>query len=141
MLNEQYTFDKDCIVREVEAGQFRGRTRIRTTEETISATSNASHLWWGAFLRGERIQAECTNDLRIVDLFCGSGGLSLGAHEAALAVGLRPVTLVAADMDGEAIEVYRRNFSPIESIQGNVAAAVDYHVYGRALDAALSNGV
>jgi DNA (cytosine-5)-methyltransferase 1 len=71
----------------------------------------------------------------MVDLFCGSGGLSLGAREAAIAVGLRPKTLVAADMDGEAIEVYRRNFSPVETVVGNVASLVDYHTYGRGSEA------
>lgn len=138
MLNERYTFDKDYIVREVEAGRFRGITRVRSSTETQSVKSNASHLWWGAFLRGERIQADFASDLKIVDLFCGSGGLSLGAHEAALAVGLRPKTQVAADMDGEAIEVYRRNFSPVETIHGNVASLIDFHVYGRSKDAELA---
>lgn len=138
MLNERYALEPDYIVREVEAGQFQGQTKIRLSSETPPPQTDASHLWWGAFLRGERIQANNSKELKIVDLFCGSGGLSLGAHEAALAAGLRPKTLVAADMDGEAIEVYRRNFSPVESIHGNVASIIDFHVYGRSKDAELA---
>src|SRR5271165_7211938 len=45
--------------------------------------------WWQSFLRGSR----CTNadharpNLRVVDAFCGSGGLSLGVALAATALG------------------------------------------------------
>ena len=135
MLIEQYKFEKDGIVREVEAGCFRGITHVHGTFDHLGVANDPSHSWWSAFLRGEQIQSDASKDLRIVDLFCGSGGLSLGAREAAIAVGLRPKTLIAADMDVEAIEVYRRNFSPIETLVGNVASLVDYHTYGRGQEA------
>jgi len=138
MLNERYRYDDVFITREVEAGSFRGVTRIRPRLDAETAPNDASHAWWAAFLRGERIQSESSSDIRVVDLFCGSGGLSLGAHEAIIAVGARPRPLVAADMDGEAIDVYRRNFGPTDTIHGNVAALVDFHVYGRAQDAELA---
>lgn len=138
MLIEQYKFEKDGIVREVEAGCFRGITHVHGTFDHLGVANDPSHSWWSAFLRGEQIQSDASKDLRIVDLFCGSGGLSLGAREAAIAVGLRPKTLIAADMDAEAIEVYRRNFSPIETLVGNVASLVDYHTYGRGQGAELA---
>lgn len=138
MLTERYTLDNAYIVREVEAGNFRGVTRLHSCSDHPDSRDDASHAWWSSFLRGERVEAEATRELRMVDLFCGSGGLSLGAREAAIAVGLRPKTLVAADMDGEAIEVYRRNFSPVETVVGNVASLVDYHTYGRGSEAELA---
>lgn len=49
-------------------------------------------------------------ELRVVDLFCGCGGLSLGAYEAAR-INQRAVEVaLALDIDESAMEVYRGNF-------------------------------
>lgn len=48
--------------------------------------------------------------LRIVDLFCGCGGLSLGTFEAARLYGRRPQIALAVDLDDTALAVYRANF-------------------------------
>lgn len=50
--------------------------------------------------------------IRIVDLFSGIGGLSLGAAEAVRAVGMTPVFELAVDMDAAALEVYAENLRP-----------------------------
>ena len=50
-------------------------------------------------------------ELRCADMFCGCGGLSLGAREACLAAGLRFFSALAVDADPNCMEVYRRNFS------------------------------
>lgn len=50
-------------------------------------------------------------ELRVVDLFCGCGGLSLGAYEAAR-TNNRALNIVhALDLDRNAIDVYRENFA------------------------------
>jgi DNA (cytosine-5)-methyltransferase 1 len=61
--------------------------------------------------------------LRVGDFFSGCGGLSLGIHEAARAVGLSPEIRVALDSNSHALDVFGFNFpearlvsSPIESI-------------------------
>lgn len=55
--------------------------------------------------------AEGRGRLRVVDLFAGCGGLSLGLYEAARALRLRWEPLLAVDCDAVALETYRRNFA------------------------------
>jgi DNA (cytosine-5)-methyltransferase 1 len=50
--------------------------------------------------------------VRIVDLFCGAGGASLGVDEACRALGLDPVHVFASDINEDALRTYTRNFSP-----------------------------
>jgi len=45
-----------------------------------------------------------TNAMKLVDLFCGSGGFSLGAHQAGFEVA------AAYDIDPILTSSYRRNF-------------------------------
>lgn len=66
--------------------------------------------------------------LRIVDLFSGCGGLSLGAGEACRALGITPSFSLACDLDTASLDVYQRNFAAqrvIDSpIQDHVNGAV-----------------
>lgn len=48
--------------------------------------------------------------LRVVDLFCGCGGLSLGVAEAALAAGRALDVRLAIDSHADALAVYKANF-------------------------------
>lgn len=61
--------------------------------------------------------------VRMVDLFSGCGGLSVGVAEACRALGVKIEPLLAVDIDRTAIEVYQRNIrakrvtsDPIETI-------------------------
>jgi DNA (cytosine-5)-methyltransferase 1 len=68
--------------------------------------------------------------VRIVDLFCGCGGLSLGIAEAARRVGLGTKVSMAIDSDEDAVAVYRSNFPradvrcvPVETVfDGHLSA-------------------
>ncbi|WP_457307088.1 DNA cytosine methyltransferase, partial [Polaromonas sp. P5_E6] len=51
--------------------------------------------------------------LRIVDLFCGCGGLTLGAVQAALSLSRKPEVALALDTSRPALDVYQSNFSSI----------------------------
>lgn len=51
-----------------------------------------------------------TSSLRLVDLFCGCGGLSLGVREAARRIGLNLDVRLAVDLDPDAMTVYQTNF-------------------------------
>src|SRR5205823_8043570 len=50
--------------------------------------------------------------VRVVDMFCGCGGLSLGCMEAAYALRKRFDPLLAIDNDPDAFLVYDANFHP-----------------------------
>lgn len=76
--------------------------------------------------------------IRTIDLFCGSGGLSLGASQAIAACGRNHDALVAVDVDVNALRVYGRNFRPRCTLSTNVASMVDYKVDDRGANATLS---
>lgn len=52
------------------------------------------------------------DELRIIDLFCGCGGLTLGVREAAFALGRGFRSVFASDINKNALGLYVRNFAP-----------------------------
>lgn len=85
--------------------------------------------WWLDFLRGgqEKLPPKRA-DLEVVDLFCGSGGLSLGASLASNALGLGFNHAFAADVDRNALGIYRANHKPRFATNESVANLVAYQV-------------
>jgi DNA (cytosine-5)-methyltransferase 1 len=80
------------------------------------------HVWLTSIVPpvAERADAQ---SIRIADLFCGCGGLTLGAVEACRALGLQGNPVFAVDKYAAALEVYKSNFplaqvdpSPIEKL-------------------------
>ncbi|MBU6330546.1 MAG: DNA cytosine methyltransferase [Acidobacteria bacterium] len=91
---------------------------------------------------GSWLRSDAPNDLestsqslRVVDLFSGCGGLSVGAREAALSLGLAFVPALAVDFEPTAAEVFGKNFSGGRVIVGDVAEIFDSPV-GNKLSAA-----
>ena len=68
--------------------------------------------------------------LRSVDAFCGCGGLTLGATQAAIATGRTLESVVAIDVDGEGLEVHRKNFGTKLILHTNASSLVDWRVSG-----------
>lgn len=66
---------------------------------------------WHGPLRGE---------VRVVDLFSGCGGLSLGAREACVALGRKFTPALAVDHDKDSLDVYKRNFDPELTHYGDI---------------------
>lgn len=62
--------------------------------------------------------------IRIADLFCGCGGLSLGVKEAARALRVPFASVLAWDKNREALDVYQRNFSPISTLEADIACVL-----------------
>ena len=63
--------------------------------------------------------------LRVVDLFCGCGGLSLGIAEAAREIGFGIKIRAAVDEDSNAASVYQKNFPGANVIRSAVEALFD----------------
>jgi len=94
-------------------------------------TSDGFSAWWGAFIRGEKEKPERgKTPFRFIDLFSSVGGLSVGAMEAISSVGMRPVPLLAADVDRRALQVYKRNLRPRHTVNESVRGMVDFRVAG-----------
>ena len=66
--------------------------------------------------------------VRMVDLFCGCGGLSLGVLRAVHAVGARGVFTLAVDVSRPALQVYARNLRPVRTMRRNVATLVESYI-------------
>lgn len=76
-----------------------------------------------------RMQAcRCCPPIRSVDAFCGCGGLTLGAAQAAIAMGRSLESVAAIDVDEGGLEVHQANFSTKHLLAGNASSLVDFHV-------------
>ena len=73
--------------------------------------SGDDHAWLTSMSRPAATERRA---LRVVDLFCGAGGLSLGLREACSALGYGFEVALAADLDRQALAVFQRNFGPAE---------------------------
>jgi DNA (cytosine-5)-methyltransferase 1 len=81
-----------------------------------------------ALLRADSPPPETPADgssVRLVDLFAGCGGLSLGLSEACRALGLRCDPRLAVDFDPAAAAVYADNFPGAPLVQGDVTEVFD----------------
>ena len=96
--------------------------------------------WWGAYLGGQlpRAQEEGGARLRVADLFCGAGGLSLGVRQAAAELGMTTVTELAVDSDAAALATFAANHEVRERRRDSVTALVDYRVNGWEREASFS---
>ncbi|WP_181170123.1 MULTISPECIES: DNA cytosine methyltransferase [unclassified Mesorhizobium] len=89
------------------------------------------HAWWQSLLRGSEVQSvEKGAPLRIVDAFCGSGGLGLGMALAAQAVNRAVEFPAIIDTDAAALEIHSYNMGAKRKIAASAASLVDFHVLG-----------
>jgi len=63
--------------------------------------------------------------VRVVDLFSGCGGLSLGAREACRAIGRPFEAVLAVDASQASLSVYRDNLEPAWAYAGDIRRVVD----------------
>ena len=92
--------------------------------------------WWQSVLRGSRVDTLAARSpaLRVVDAFCGSGGLALGLKFAAEASGRDADFMAIIDTDSAALEVHRHNLGGRRQIAQSAASLVDFHVLGSGPD-------
>jgi len=63
-----------------------------------------------------------------IDLFCGGGGLSLGVHDSLNFFGFNPKLAIASDLDHKALNLVKKQFKPLYSINDDVSKLVKYTV-------------
>jgi DNA (cytosine-5)-methyltransferase 1 len=88
--------------------------------------------WWQEFLRGVRPVAiqKSGRHLRVVDLFCGVGGLALGVRQAADELGHTLETVLAVDRDVQALSVYQKNHASRLTSTDSTDALVAFQMIG-----------
>ncbi len=95
---------------------------------------DAALSWWRRYLRGYAARVEyitAPRPVRILDLFCGSGGLALGLSEGLRASGCDPRIEMAVDVDEEALAVYAFNLKPKRTLHCSVTSLVEFQVFGQ----------
>lgn len=128
---ENYYFEEDRVIRELKVG---ARAWYSGIENRADKDSDGYAAWWQSFLRGAPIYSQGSETelppLRIVDAFCGCGGLTLGATQAAIAVGRRVEAVAAIDVDDGGLEVHQNNFKTKHVLHASASSLVDFHVSG-----------
>lgn len=126
---ESFRRTKGSIIRTIRVGDIHSESLV---QDLADAGTDAAAGWWQSFLRGAPVfgNSDVSEPLRIVDAFCGTGGLSLGVSLAAVACGARPTISAGIDMDPGALKVYSQNLRPAIAIPGDVDGVVDFQVLG-----------
>lgn len=94
-------------------------------------TRDAGGDWWKAYLRGSMPQpAQERGSVRVLELFCGPGGLALGFRQACRELGFDLNSVGAVDQDLEALAVYRRHNATRTTRSESVSSLVDHRVEG-----------
>lgn len=127
---ESYVIENGRIIRELSLGGNVWRSEIENVADD-GAVGHAA--WWQSFLRGAEVKTKNSSDLptiRSVDAFCGCGGLTLGAAQAAMAVGRKFESVAAIDVDDSGLEVHRANFGTKYALHTSASSLVDFHVSG-----------
>lgn len=111
-----------------------------SSAETEEASDDPLAAWWSAFLRGEQPISSIASGapLRAIDLFCGAGGLAVGARQAAAEMGRSTAIELAVDSDGDALASLAANHDVRLRRDDSVTALVDYRVRGSSGEAAFS---
>lgn len=119
------------IWRTVSANGLRGPRsclqagRSRETQDGLRAA------WDRAWLSGgvpapELAKSHRRRPLRVIDMFAGCGAMSLGVRMAADALGMQFRSLVAADLERAALDVYVTNLNPTLAFAKDVSKAIAY---------------
>ena len=110
---EIYQTDKNRVVREViKRDGTRSRTTLNYEEESASRDDAERYDLAWLKRRTPPKTKKSGSPLRLADMFCGCGGLSLGIFEACRALNLSIESVLAADVVPEYLEVYGKNFHP-----------------------------
>lgn len=125
-LSIHYSEFDDLLRREIRFGSNKYQSFVSPDGRSNRRSGDAEASYDESWLRASQKPAVFMprGKLRVADLFCGSGGLTLGAWEAARALQLEIEPVFAVDNDEDAINVYRNNFAPTfssaEPIEGIV---------------------
>jgi DNA (cytosine-5)-methyltransferase 1 len=123
---ERYTVRGEFAIREVtDRGGTVRLSRIRLRPDV--GTDDAAAAFDKAWLTSRSLpKVEASRGVvRLVDLFAGCGGLTLGVREAARALNFDFQAVLANDLEGSALSVYERNFPGVQIRQAPVETLFD----------------
>lgn len=128
---EAYSVVEGRVVRTVSVAS---RSWTSAVDDRADAKLAPDAAWWQSFLRGGAVYVDASagkpKKIRSVDAFCGSGGLTLGATQAAIATGHVLESIAAIDVDEDGLAVHKANFGTKHVLHTNASSLVDWHVSG-----------
>lgn len=103
---------------------------INSTDYRLSGNLTNSDEYFKSWLKCKckPIGNSKNGEIRVVDLFCGCGGLTLGIEEACRALEYKFVPVLGADMAPVALELYKRNFNPEYCIGEPIEQYIDSEI-------------
>ncbi len=126
---EAYSLSEEQVVRIVSIGK---KSWTSAVDNRADACLQPAGAWWQSFLRGGTVYVDSSigkpRKIRSVDAFCGSGGLTLGAAQAAIATGHTLESVAAIDVDEDGLAVHKANFGTKHILHSNASSLVDWHV-------------
>jgi DNA (cytosine-5)-methyltransferase 1 len=128
---EQYAFVGGKVVRTLKSASRVWNSLVDNVADPVLPADSA---WWQSFLRGGTVYLDLQSGnapaIRSVDAFCGCGGLTLGAAQAAIATGRRLESVAAIDVDEDGLAIHKANFGTKHILHTNASSLVDWHVSG-----------
>jgi DNA (cytosine-5)-methyltransferase 1 len=124
---ESYFHDSTELRRIVSLRDGAGRCETRQPNGTVGISSDPAADFDLAWLRAhERVDfdAGAREPLRLADLFCGAGGMTLGVLEAGRAIGIPVKPVFAADMAPSVKTAYEGNFNPARFQGGDLSELI-----------------
>jgi len=123
-----FEFDGSELIRTLKIGDLEAKSAVTVRRRSGDNLGD----WWLQYLMGHspRSLSPVSRELRFAELFCGSGGLALGAAQACAELGMQPRSVAAVDHDPEAVGVYAANHYPDITSTESVSVLVDYRVKG-----------
>ena len=128
---EAYSIVDGQVVRTVSVA---AKSWTSSVDNRADPALPAEGAWWQSFLRGGTVYVDKSagkpKKIRSVDAFCGSGGLTLGATQAAIATGHVLESVAAIDVDEDGLAIHKANFGTKHILHSNASSLVDWHVSG-----------
>lgn len=122
--SEEYKYTRDYVSRSIRFPNGRAVTsRIRKRGNGGSPRSAYDFAYLRRPTRPPMLHQG--SEVRVVDIFSGCGGLSLGAMEACRALGKRFTSVLALDNDDRCIAVYKSNFHCDSAYTNNITQILD----------------
>lgn len=122
---ESYARTASHVTRVVADAAGVRRTTVLPSGSVSDPAACFSQAWLASPTQPDPPRSAREEALTTVDLFSGCGGLSLGVHEAGLALGLRPHVALAVDMNERALDVFEHNFRPDRTHSGRIEELCD----------------
>lgn len=127
---ERYGFDRSegVLVRQVRADSGDEVESLVVSdgvdpEEESDYRSAYERAWLR--LQTAPTRMELRREVRVVDLFSGCGGMTLGVAEACRALGYKALPVLAIDIDGAALEVFKTNFPDTDAWNERIEEILD----------------